>query len=113
MEDKGTALIAWDKVCKSKDQGGLGVLDLIAQNKALLLKHLHKFFNCHDLPWVKFIYESYYTNRQVDCRPIGSFWWKSMIKLISIYKSFAKCKVGNGSTILLWTDSWNSHICRT
>ena len=36
---------AWDLVCLPKDEGGLGVLNLRTQNDALLLKHLHKFFN--------------------------------------------------------------------
>jgi len=36
---------AWISVCKSKDQGGLGVLDIKTRNEALLMKHLHKFFN--------------------------------------------------------------------
>jgi hypothetical protein len=33
-------------------QGGLGVIDLAVQNKALLLKHLHNFFNKADISWV-------------------------------------------------------------
>jgi hypothetical protein len=34
-------------------QGGLGIINLEAQNKALLLKHLHKFFNKAKAPWVE------------------------------------------------------------
>lgn len=36
---------AWTTVCKSKEEGGLGVINLKTQNEALLLKHLSKFFN--------------------------------------------------------------------
>jgi hypothetical protein len=42
-------------VTKSKDEGGLGVLDLRTQNEALLIKNLHKFFNRADIPWVHLI----------------------------------------------------------
>jgi hypothetical protein len=35
MEDKGTALISWDKN-KPKENGGLEVLNIAAHNKALL-----------------------------------------------------------------------------
>jgi hypothetical protein len=37
VQAKGTVLIAWTKVCMPKNQGGLGVLNLEVQNKALLL----------------------------------------------------------------------------
>jgi mannosylglycoprotein endo-beta-mannosidase len=60
VQAKGSALIAWSKVCRPKNQGGLGVLQLDAQNKALMLKNLHKFFNRQDIPWVNLIWNSYY-----------------------------------------------------
>lgn len=41
---------AWPMVCRAKDGGGLGVLNLKTQNEALLIKHLHKFFNKEDIP---------------------------------------------------------------
>jgi hypothetical protein len=50
MEDKGTTLIAWEKVCKHKYQGGLGILDVGTHNKAPMMKNLHKFFNKGDPP---------------------------------------------------------------
>ena len=37
MEDRGTTLIAWSKVCRPKKQGGLGILDISLHNKALLM----------------------------------------------------------------------------
>jgi hypothetical protein len=46
-------LVVWKMVTKPKLKGGLGVINLIAQNEALLMKNLHKFFNKEDLPWVK------------------------------------------------------------
>lgn len=49
------SLAAWSKVCKLKDKGGLGVIDLKVQNKALLMKHLHKFFGRANIPWVNLI----------------------------------------------------------
>jgi hypothetical protein len=49
---KGTCLVAWDKDCRPKGQGSLGIINLRTHNTALLLKYLHKFYNHHDLPWV-------------------------------------------------------------
>jgi hypothetical protein len=39
---KGSALIAWKKISRPKNQGGLGVLNLETQNRALLLKEYTK-----------------------------------------------------------------------
>ena len=56
------AKAAWPMVTKSKEEGGLGVLDLKTQNEALLLKNFHKFYNRADIPWVHLIWEKYYSN---------------------------------------------------
>jgi hypothetical protein len=45
-------------ICKPKQNGGLGISDFKLQNEALLLNHLHKFFNRADLPWVKLMWNS-------------------------------------------------------
>ena len=44
------AKAAWPMVTKSKEEGGLGVLDLKTQNEVLLLKNFHKFYNKADIP---------------------------------------------------------------
>lgn len=46
------------------------------------MKHLYKFFNHANVPWVSLIYEAYYSDRLVSNRPIGSVWWKGILKLL-------------------------------
>ena len=53
---------AWIGVGRSKEEGGLGVLNLKTQNEALLLKHLFKFFNKEAIPWVSLVSKSYYSS---------------------------------------------------
>ena len=65
VQSRGAALVAWKKVCGPKNQGGLGVLDLHIQNKALLLKNIHKLFNREDIPWVNLVWNSYCSNGNV------------------------------------------------
>lgn len=43
LDCRGKSLVAWDKICKPKTQGGLGVLSLPTKNQALLLKNLLTF----------------------------------------------------------------------
>jgi hypothetical protein len=40
----------------------------------------------------------------------GSFWWKDLLNLYDIYRGIAKCIVGDGSTVLFWSDIWNDHL---
>ena len=54
-----------EKVCTPKKVGGLGVLNLRSQNTALLMKHLYKFMNKLDVPWVKLIWEAHYRNNKL------------------------------------------------
>jgi hypothetical protein len=42
-------------ICKPKKSGGPGINDFNMQNEALLLKHLHIFFNKEDIPWVQLV----------------------------------------------------------
>ena len=69
------SLAAWDLVCRPKDFGGLGVLNLTIQNEVLLIKHLFKFFNKVDVPWVSLIWDTYYASSPPQStRVCGSFW---------------------------------------
>ena len=52
---KGYNLAAREMVTVPKAKGGLGIKDLYVQNDAPLLKHLQKFYNKVDVPWVQLI----------------------------------------------------------
>ena len=107
LEDKRPALVKWKTVCRPKNQGGLGVLNIYVQNRALLLKNLHKFYNKLDIPWVNLIWEGYYANGQLPGSKMqGSFWWKAHLRLIDYYKGMAKYNIGNGKSAFLWHDLW-------
>lgn len=61
-----------------KTEGGLEVLNLQTQNKALLLKYLDSFFNKTDIPWVHLIWEKYYRNGKLPYHTMkGSIWWRN------------------------------------
>ena len=67
MEDKiRSALVNWSIICRANNQAGLEVLNLEVQNKATVLKNLHKL---HDswifLASVNMIWESYYNDGRI------------------------------------------------
>lgn len=104
---KTHSLAAWNVVCRPKKRGGLGVLNLQIQNKALLLKYIHKFMHKQDTPWVLMVWDAYYDDTPPHAKPsCGSFWWRDVFSLMDIYHGITSCIPATGDTILLWKDVW-------
>jgi hypothetical protein len=77
------------------------------------MKNLHKFFTKVVLPWVKLIWFKYYSNGKVPGDVIkGSFWWRSMLRMLNTYKGIAQAQLGLGDTILFWSDMWSERIIK-
>jgi hypothetical protein len=55
MNAKKPTLAACKLATGPKRNGGFGIINLVNQNDALLLKNLHKFYNRMDIPWVNMI----------------------------------------------------------
>jgi hypothetical protein len=50
----------------------------------MLMKHLNKFYNKKDIPWVNMIWSAYYSNGEIPhaSKDRGSFWWRDILKLV-------------------------------
>jgi hypothetical protein len=114
INGKAQPKAAWKLVSKPKREGGLGIIDLEVQNKALLMKNLDKFFNHKDIPWVNLVWEKHYRNGRVpDQIRKGSFWWKDVLKLIPQYKEMTTIQMKDGKSCIFWKDSWNDQFAQT
>lgn len=71
MDARGKALVAWNKCVIPKEKGGLGIKIIRLQNEALLLKHLDKFYNKKDIPWVNLVWHTYYSDSQIPHETVG------------------------------------------
>lgn len=98
-----------ETACKSKEQGGLGIVDLRTQNCSLLMKFLHKFYNKLHILWVDLSWKCLYANEVVPHvkRPVGSFWWRDVMSQSMHFFQLAHCKVKSGDTVCFWTDHWD------
>jgi hypothetical protein len=104
---KGGNLVAWPLAQRPKIKGGLGIKNLLLHNDALLIKQLHKFYSKVDVPWVQQLWFKYYEGRVPHTqREVGSFWWKDIFRLKSLYGSITSCQLGDGTSILFWKDNW-------
>ena len=61
-EYAATPKVAWDTVCLDKKNGGLGIKDLAAWNKALIAKLVWAVAKKKDLLWVKWVHGRYLKN---------------------------------------------------
>jgi hypothetical protein len=107
-------LVAWKHACRSKTDGGLGIIDLRAHNAALLMKFLHKFYYRVDLPWVNITWTHFYRNSipTHEWKNVGSFWWCGIMSLAPKFLHMAKCIVRSGSSVSFWNDPWDLGILK-
>jgi len=115
-EGRKIAWLAWDKICNSKDGGGLGIINIRSFNIALLGKWIWRLNSDEGGLWREVIDSKYggwrglkelhYDNSKV------SLWWRDLMKVWSSEKwgrKFEDCvnwEVGNGKDILFWSDNW-------
>jgi hypothetical protein len=57
------SLVAWEKVCWTKENGGLGIKDLSLMNICLLLKLLHRLHTAVDSAWAS------WARMHTSCQP--------------------------------------------
>ena len=85
------------------------MINIEEQNKALLLKNMHKFFNKDEIPWVQIVWEKHYANGRLPTSvKKGSFWWGDNLKNIQSFKQMAQIQVKSGITCLFWKDNWRA-----
>jgi hypothetical protein len=102
------SLAAWTAVCRPKNHGGLGIKNIELQNKALLLKQLHKFYCKENTPWVNLVWRQYGHGAPHAQSSRGSFWWRDIFSLVDIYRSITISQIGNGESTLFWKDFWTN-----
>ncbi|KAK4384943.1 putative mitochondrial protein [Sesamum angolense] len=100
--------LAWDKMCKSKLQGGLGFRNLEAFNLALLAKQLWRLLSrpeslvCRVLK-AKFPLTHLF-DAQLGARP--SFTWRSIMAAMQLFRSGCRWRIGTGHSVNIGTDPW-------
>uniref|UniRef100_A0A0A9G5B0 Reverse transcriptase zinc-binding domain-containing protein n=1 Tax=Arundo donax TaxID=35708 RepID=A0A0A9G5B0_ARUDO len=101
-------LVKWDRICRPKKKGGLGISSLRKMNISLLCKwwwHIEK----RDGLWQEIVrrkYLSKFSITQVKHRLDDSPCWSDLLKVKNFYLSNRKKIVHNGENTFFWEDSW-------
>ncbi|KAF7814696.1 ribonuclease H [Senna tora] len=108
-DGKTTPLIAWDKICRSKAEGGLGLRSIQSLNKALLEKQLCRIITSNQGLMSTIMRAKYvdpFPNGNLKCRPYDSPLWKKLYKCKHLVMDHLRWRVGDGTTISLYDHYW-------
>ena len=107
-------LVNWKQVCKQKEFGGLGFINLRDFNKALLLKWWWKLFDDPMRIWAMLVSQSYPPSGQWPDRCINgaysSPFWKGMALVKDIFFQGIAKEVKGGRGLRFWLDRRCSHV---
>lgn len=108
-DNKGIHWTTWRRATQSKFEGGLGFRDFKAFNLAMLAKQGWRLtINPHSF-WGKVMKSVYYPNSDFLHASKGrqpSWAWSSLIQGREILLKGIRWQVGNGNSILFWSDNW-------
>ncbi|KAL0430488.1 UNVERIFIED_CONTAM: putative mitochondrial protein [Sesamum radiatum] len=101
--------LAWNQMCYSKLEGGLGFRNLKAFNLALLAKQLWRLLSRPDslvciVLKVKYFPQSHLFDAKLGSRP--SYTWQSIFASMDLFRSGCRWRIGSGRSVNIWTDPW-------
>ncbi|GKV08962.1 hypothetical protein SLEP1_g20531 [Rubroshorea leprosula] len=116
--------VKWEKVCKNKHYGGLGVRGLRKFNFALMGKWWGRLARKEQGLWDKVIASKYgrsgghWLDWVREGRGIGSLWWRDVCCLNNVDEENEgwltegfKLKLGEGKGVSFWWDNWGGEGC--
>lgn len=103
-------LLSWDKLCKPKKEGGLGLRSSREANSALMLKAIWNLCSNPKDMWSAVIRHKYKCGRNdfpvINLNKKGSNFWKGLTQLWNQFRNNLCWEMGNGEAIRFWSDNW-------
>ena len=100
-------LVAWERVCRAKSEGGLGIRDLATQNLCLLLKMLHRLHSSESR-WASWVWAELNGRSLLhpgSCRRARAH-GRSLRGMLPLYCAMSRVRVQDGRRTSFWLDWW-------
>ncbi|KAL0286590.1 UNVERIFIED_CONTAM: hypothetical protein Sradi_7144400 [Sesamum radiatum] len=100
----GHAKVAWAQICKTTEEGGLGVRSVLLMNQALMLKQVWRILQEDPRSiWVAWVLRHRLRNQSIWTLNVASlpWFWKKLVKICSLLKDGLVYRVGDGWTMVL------------
>ncbi|CAL1354532.1 unnamed protein product [Linum trigynum] len=93
----------------AKDDGGLGMRDLVGFNTALLAKQMWRLYQREDYLISRILRAKYHNKESILEARVGhqpSFIWRSLLSAQEFLNEGLRWRIGNGSSVRIWGDKW-------
>jgi hypothetical protein len=97
-------LVAWEQVCRSKLEGGLGIRCLPTQNLYLQVKLLHRLHASPGSPWASWVWWSIDGPVAPGQRGVVGPHWEKLVALMPLYRALSTVHLGDGEKVSFWRD---------
>jgi hypothetical protein len=101
--------LPWHTLCKSKNNGGIGLRDLGIFNEALLAKQVWRLLHNPSSLFFKVFKAKYFPRcsiLEVQQSTKGSYAWRSILSARDLITKGLVWRVGTGKDIRIWGDKW-------
>ncbi|XP_010463143.1 PREDICTED: uncharacterized protein LOC104743796 [Camelina sativa] len=101
--------VAWSKLTRLKQYGGLGFKDLHQFNVALLAKQAWRMLKEPQSLLSRVLQAKYFSKSKLMEANLGhrpSHAWRSIHQGIQLIKKGLKWRIGDGNTVRIWSDQW-------
>ncbi|KAL6227352.1 hypothetical protein ACLB2K_001311 [Fragaria x ananassa] len=101
--------LAWEWLCASKEEGGLGFRNMELFNQALLAKQVWRLMQQPDSLASRVLRAKYYPDGLIlsaRANSGASYAWRSLVKGIELLSKGIRYQIGSGRDVSVWQDPW-------